>query len=74
VQHPQRGAGRREQVDGVGEPADVLELQVQGVVQVDVGLRGAVDVERPGAGPVGVTGQLGEPVVGLEAGQGRAQP
>jgi hypothetical protein len=58
----------------VGEPADVLELQVGGVVQVDVGLRGAVDVERPGARPVGVPRQLGDPVVDLETGQGRTQP
>jgi hypothetical protein len=72
VQNP--GRRGREQVDGVREPADVLELQVPGIVQVDVGLRGAVDVERPGARPVGVPGQLGDPVVGLEAGQGRAQP
>jgi hypothetical protein len=58
----------------VGEPADVLELQVRRVVEVDVGLRGAVDVQRDGARPVGVRGQLGDAVVDLETGQGRAQP
>jgi hypothetical protein len=58
----------------VGEPADVLELQVGGVVQVDVGLRRAVDVERPGARAVEVPGQLRDAVVDLETGQGRTQP
>jgi acyl-CoA synthetase (AMP-forming)/AMP-acid ligase II len=45
VQHVQRSG--RGQIGEVPEPADVLELQVGRIVQVDVGLRGAVDQQRP---------------------------
>jgi hypothetical protein len=60
VQHAQRRPGRRDEVDGGGHPADVLELQVGRVGQVDVGLRGTVQQQRPARRPVRVTDQLGD--------------
>ncbi len=54
VQHPDRLAGGSREVDQVAEPADILELQVAGVVQVNVGLRKAAGHQRPGSRPVRV--------------------
>ena len=56
-------AGRGDEVDHVPEAALVLEGQVRRVVQVDVRLRGPVDHQGPGAGPLAVGDQLGEPAV-----------
>ena len=67
VQHAQRLPGRGGQVDQVTEPPHVLELQVLRVIEVDVGLRGAVQQQRPGAGPVGVGHELGHAGVDLDA-------
>ena len=52
----------------MADPPDVLELQVRGVVEVDVALRGAVDQQRPGrAARSGSADQLGPSVVHLGA-------
>ena len=53
------GAGVGGEVEHVAHPADVLELQVRGVAEVDVRLRGPLDQEHPGAVPVGVGQQFG---------------
>ena len=47
VQHAQRLTGRERQVGDVPDPADVLELQVTGVGEVDAALRDAVDEQQP---------------------------
>jgi hypothetical protein len=54
VQHPQRLSRRRRVVDHVAQPPDVLEIQVAGVVQVDVRLRDTVDQQHPRHPPVGI--------------------
>ncbi len=59
VQRVERGAVGREQVEQVADQADVLELQVGRVLEVDVGLRDPLDVELPAAVAVGVLEQLG---------------
>ena len=59
VQHPQRLTRGRGQVDQVPQPPDVLEVEVAGVVQVDVRLRDAVDQQHPRRPPVGVAQELG---------------
>lgn len=64
MQHLQRLTGGRRQVDDVSEPPDVLEVEVNGVVQVDVRLRDAVDQQHPGRPPVGVAQQLSPPGIG----------
>src|SRR5690606_22628338 len=46
----QRLARPPEQVDDGGHSGDVLEVQVRGIVEVDVRLRRAVDVELPPGG------------------------
>ena len=58
MQHAQRLAGRRDQVDGGRHPPDVLELEVGRVGQVDMGLRRAVEQQGPGGPPVRVRHQL----------------
>ena len=60
MQHPQCFRGRRRQVDQVAEPPHVLELQVLRIVEVNVGLRGAVHQQGPAPGPVPVTDELGD--------------
>jgi hypothetical protein len=47
-------AARRQRVDEVTEPPHVLELEVGRVVQVDVGLRDAVDAEVVAAGALAI--------------------
>jgi hypothetical protein len=47
------------EVEHVAHPAHVLELQVGGVLEVDVRLRRAVHHQHPGAVAVGVPEQLG---------------
>jgi hypothetical protein len=59
VQHPQRLTRGRGQVDQVPEPPDVLEIEVAGIVQVDMRLRDAVDQQHPRRPPVGVAQELG---------------
>jgi hypothetical protein len=54
VQHPQRLSRRRRVVDHVAQPPDILEIQVAGVVQVDVRLRDTVDQQHPRRPPVGI--------------------
>jgi hypothetical protein len=61
VQHLQRLTRGRRQVDQVPEPPDVLEVEVAGVVKVDVRLRDAVDQQHPCRPPVGVAQELGPP-------------
>jgi hypothetical protein len=58
VQHPQRLPGRRGGVDHVAQPPDVLEVEVAGVVQVDVRLRDAADQQHPGRPPLRVAQEL----------------
>src|SRR5690606_11986444 len=61
--------------DDVAEAALVLEGEVPRVVRVDVRLRGAVDQQRPGPGPLPVGQELGEPAVdALGDGLGRRLP
>jgi hypothetical protein len=67
VQHSQRLPRRRRGVDHVPQPPDVLEVQVGGVVQVDVRLRDAVDQQHPRRPPVSVPQQLSVPVDTLHA-------
>jgi hypothetical protein len=65
VEHVQwllRGCRR---VDHVPQPPDVLELQVSGVVEVDVRLRDAVDQQHPRRAPVGVPQELGAAPAGV---------
>jgi hypothetical protein len=59
VQHPQRLTRGRGQVDQVPQPPDVLEIEVAGIVQVDMRLRDAVDQQHPRRPPVGVAQELG---------------
>ncbi len=67
-----RAAGWGDEVDDVAEPPLVLEGEEGRVVQVDVRLRRPVDEQGPGARPVPVGYQLGEPSVdGLDDGGGR---
>ncbi|CAM5649099.1 hypothetical protein SALBM311S_07613 [Streptomyces alboniger] len=54
---------RGDEVDHMPEPSLVLEGQVRRVVQVDVRLRGPVDHQGPGPGPLAVGDQLGESAV-----------
>jgi hypothetical protein len=54
VQHAQWSRRRRRGVDHVPQPPDVLELQVPGIVQVDMGLRDAVDQQHPCCPPVSI--------------------
>jgi hypothetical protein len=68
VQHAQRLAGRCRQIDQVPEPPHVLELQVPGVIEVNVRLRGSVHQQRPGPGPVRVTDQLHKARLGTSPG------
>jgi hypothetical protein len=56
----------------VPEPTHVLELQVPGIVEVNVRLRRAVDHERPGPGPVRVGDQLDGAHAGELAGRAAA--
>jgi hypothetical protein len=65
VQHAQRLCRRRRGVDHVPQPPDVLELQVPGVVQVDMRLRDAVDQQHPCRPPVSIPQQLGAPLRGV---------
>jgi GTPase len=65
VQHVERLPGRRGRVDHVGQPPDVLEVEVPGVVQVDVRLRDAVDQQHPRRPPVRIAQELGVPVDGV---------
>jgi len=58
----------------VPEPADVLELQVIRLVQVDMGLRGAVDQQCPTPWPVGIPHQLGQAVINLGPQRGPGDP
>jgi len=75
VQDAQRGRRRRvERVEQVSGPADVLELQMRVVGEVDVALRGVVDQQRPGRGAVRVGHQLGPPVVQLDPDDRRGEP
>jgi hypothetical protein len=75
VQDAQRGRRRRgERVEQVAGPADVLELQMRGVGEVDVALRGVVDQQRPGRGAVRVGHQLGPPVAHLDPDDRRGEP
>ena len=75
VQHAQR-RGRRgiQRVEQVTDPADVLELEVGRVGEVDVALRGAVDEQRPGRRAVGVGHELGPPVTDLDPDDGPGEP
>jgi len=52
-------------VGEVGEASDVLEFEVGGVVEVDVGLGGVVDGEEVGGGVVGVGHEAGEAAAGV---------
>jgi hypothetical protein len=61
VQRPQRRAGRERHVDGVPDPADVLEVQEGRVVEVHLALRDALDEQQPAARPGQVGDELGEP-------------
>jgi hypothetical protein len=65
VQHPKRLPGGPGQVDQVPDPPHVLELQVQRIIKVNVGLRDAIHQQRPGPRPVRVTGKLHHPRAGL---------
>src|SRR5690606_15539284 len=58
VQRADRLGRRGDQVGDVGQPADVLELQVGGVVEVDVRLCGAVEQQGPALRAVGVADEL----------------
>ena len=66
-----RGVERVEQVTGA---AHVLELEVGGVGEVDVALRGAVDQQRPGRRAVRIGHQLGTPVADLGPDDRRGEP
>jgi len=75
VQHAQRLPRRRRRVNHVAQPPDILEVQVAGVVQVDVRLRDAVDQQHPRGPPVGVPQQLGAAVDALHSvGRGLRRP
>ena len=54
VQHVQRLTLRRRQVDYVPQPSDVLELQVPGIVEIDVRLGDAIDQQQPPRPPVSI--------------------
>ncbi len=49
----------------MSQPPDVLELEMRGIVQVDVRLRGAVEQQRPSLWAVRVADELGRAVVDL---------
>jgi hypothetical protein len=49
-----RNPSRSNEIDDVSEATYVLERQVGRVVEVDVGLRCAVDEQQPARRPVGV--------------------
>jgi hypothetical protein len=70
VEDVERGARTGGEVEDVSHPADVLELQVGGVLEIDVGLRGAVHEEHPRAVAVGVGEQFGR-AAGDGGGPGR---
>ena len=75
MQDAQRCGRRRvERVEQVAGAADVLELEVGGVGEVDVALRGAVDQQRPGRRAVRVGHQLGTPVADLGPDDRRGEP
>ena len=59
MQDPQRLPVGRGEVSQVPEPPHVLELQVQRVVEVHMGLRDAVHLQRPGPRPARVGHELG---------------
>ena len=57
-------------VDQVADPPDVLELEVRGVVEVDVALRRAVHEQRPAVRSVRIADELGGAVPDLGADDG----
>ena len=65
VHRGERLARHPQQVDDRAHAGDVLEMQVRRIVEVDVRLRGAVDVELPPAGEAGAhhagDGAVGQP-------------
>jgi hypothetical protein len=58
VQYVQGLSGPCRDVDDVAEPSLVLEVEVCGILQVDVGLRRSVEHQRPAARAVGVGDEL----------------
>ena len=58
VQRAQRLTRRERQVGDMADPADVLELKVAGVSEVDPALRDAVDEQEPGIRPVEIRDEL----------------
>lgn len=58
VHHVQGAAGGRDEVDEVADAPLVGEVEVEGVGQVDVRLRGPVDEQGPRPGALTVGGQL----------------
>jgi len=67
VQHAQRPSRWRCRVDHVAQSSDVLEIQVAGVIEVDVRLRNAVHQQHPCRPPVGIPQQLGTAVGSVDA-------
>jgi hypothetical protein len=49
----------------VPDPPHVLELQVQRIIKVNMGLRDAIHQQRPGPRPARVTSKLHHPRAGL---------
>ena len=74
MQHAQRIAGRRGQVDQVPQPPHVLELQMPRVIKIDIGLRNAADQQHPRARPVEVTDELRRATRTKPAGPGPPAP
>ena len=58
MQHAERLAGRSGQVDQVPQPPHVLELQMQRIIKIDMGLRDAARQQHPRARPVEVADEL----------------